>query len=157
MAKISQTSAKKIGFKLLRFIRNVAIGVIFIIIVHIIMDGMYLLGLPAEKTVTKVMIQNTQISEDVKEFTDTESIQLAYRLSGFLKYSLLEAPDSDDTPVVSITYVTAGGDEITVSASEETVWWKGKAHALKDDQDFINFVNDIFFFAENKTAAQGAP
>lgn len=66
-------------------------------------------------------------------------------MSGFLKYSLFENADTNEVPLIMITYYTSDGDVIEVSANRETVWWKGNAHTIKEPNLFINCAEGIFF------------
>ena len=47
---------------------------------------------------------------------------------------------------MTVTYYLEDGGSITASANRETVWWKGKAHALKDRELFFNITEGLFFY-----------
>lgn len=128
-----------------RLLSQVLAVTVLLIIINICVDGMYLFGIPKIENVKKVTISYPEVSDEIKEISDSEHIELAVKLSGFLKYSLLEDADTSEVPLITIIYYTSNGDAIEVSANRKTVWWKGKAHAIKEDDMFINCVEGIFF------------
>lgn len=119
-----------------------------IVAINIFMDGMWILGIPYIEDIQAVQITDRRYSDEAKEFTDEESIQLAVQLSGFLKYKPLRKPQNDFEPVVTLTYLLKDGTQRSLSADENTVWWKGKAYALKQEEIFLNLCEGIFFFGE---------
>ena len=115
-----------------RFVGPVFIVTVLIIGFQIFTGGMYLAGVPDADEVRRVTIAYPEKTDEVKEITDGEQIDLAVKLTGFLRYSLFERADEGGEPLVTVTYYLEDGGSITASANRETVWWKGKAHALKD-------------------------
>lgn len=116
--------------------------------ISIFTEGMYLIGVPSVEDVEKVTIVYPRVTEEVKSITDKEKIETAIQLTGFLKYNISKKVQKNDEPIITITYYKQNGEEISVSASNETVWWKGKAYTLKDDETFINLAEGIFFMEE---------
>lgn len=112
------------------------------------MNGMYLLGVPKAEQVQKVTVSYPEVSETAKEVTDTEKIKAAVGLTNFLKYRLFTAPEASDQPEFMMTYILENGETVSVGASENTVWWHGKAHALKHEGAFMNLAEGIFYFEE---------
>lgn len=121
---------------------------ILIITISIFAKGMYLFGLPDISQVQKVVISYPDVCNEMKEITDDEHMELAVKLTGFLRYSVFEKYAGDDKPMITITYFLTNGNEISVSASRETVWWKGKAHVLHDKDMFVNLTEGIFFLED---------
>lgn len=121
---------------------------ILIISISIFAKGMYLFGLPDISQVQKVTISYPDVCNEMKEITDDEHMELAVKLTGFLRYSVFEKYAGDDKPMITITYFLTNGNEISVSASRETVWWKGKAHVLHDKGMFVNLTEGIFFLED---------
>jgi len=119
---------------------------------EVLTKGMYLIGIPQIEDVCKVTISYPEAAEEAKEFSDEEHIELAVKLTGFLRYSLFEDADDQDAPMMTITYLLEDGESISVSASRSTVWWRGKAHAIKDQEMFINLAEGIFFLEERNAA-----
>ncbi len=134
--------------EVLRSLEAFAVMVAMIIAGYILIDGMYLMGIPKADRVDHVLVAYPTVSEEVKEISDEELIRQAVQLSGFLKYSLFETADEQAEPLMSMTYVLTDGDELTVSVNRSTVWWKGKAYALKEPEMFINLAEGIFFSEE---------
>ena len=110
--------------------------------------GMYLIGIPGIKDVDRVTISYPEMTEEIKEVTDEKQVELAVKLTGFLKYALFEETDETDGPLITITYFKDNGESIAVSANRKTVWWKGKARAIKEKEMFVNLTEGIFFFNE---------
>ncbi len=103
-------------------------------------QGMYLLGVPAVDEVESVTVS---YRNETKELSDPEQTELAVKLTGFLRYGLFgKAPEGE--PLITIVYHLKGRD-IEVSANRETVWWQGKAHAIKEPEMFVNLTEGIFF------------
>ncbi|MDO5410165.1 MAG: hypothetical protein Q4F21_06875 [Lachnospiraceae bacterium] len=130
---------------IVKFLLQIFVSVVIVVIINIGLNGMYLMGIPKIENVKKVTISYPQVSDEMKEISDNEDIELAVKLSGFLKYSLFKDADTSEAPLITITYYTSNGDAIEVSANRKTVWWKGKAHAIKEDDMFINCAEGIFF------------
>lgn len=99
---------------------------IFIVIVSVLMEGMWLPGIPKIEDVQSVAVTDLRHSTEAKEFSDGESIELAVKLSGFLKYKPLLPVKGPSDPVVTITYYLKDGSSQSLSANENTVWWKAK-------------------------------
>ena len=148
--KTVKTSWKKrVGQLLL----EIALTTLILVGIKIFMEGMYLLGVPQPEEVTRVTLSYPQCTQEIKELEDPEEILLAVQLTAFLKYRPLAGADPADQPLVTITYYTAEGKEITLSASEDTVWWKGRAHPLKHPGNFIKMTEGIFFLPEVQAEA----
>jgi len=127
---------------LLRFLVTVLVGTACVMAVKIAMNGMYLIGVPAKENVGRVTI--TRAGES-RELADSEEIELAVGLSGFLKYSLFEGADEGGEPLITITYHLTDGKTVTLAANRETVWWKGKPRAIREEGVFVNLTEGLFF------------
>lgn len=132
----------------LNWIVPVVISTAFIMLIDVGINGMYLIGVPDAENVNSVTIAWPEKSETGKEYSDLESIDLAISLTGFLKYSLFAQAEELVPSGIEITYSLQNGDTITVVGNENTVWWKGKAHALKQKGAFVKLAEGIFFFDE---------
>ncbi|MCD8126606.1 MAG: hypothetical protein LUD82_03735 [Clostridiales bacterium] len=124
------------------------LGTAFIMAYRIGSEGMYLIGIPDAEEVQRVTITYPTVTDEGKVLTDEEEIELAVSLSGFLKYELFSEADADGEPLVTVTYDMASGETVTVSANRDTVWWKGEAHAIKEEETFINVTEALFFQPE---------
>lgn len=133
---------------ILKFLLQILLSTAVILCIDIGISGMYLIGIPQIENVEKVTISYPAVTDEVKELSDGEQIGLAVKLSGFLKYAPFRQPGLNEEPWITITYYTADGKTIPVCANRTTVWWKGKAHVLKDDETFINLTEGIFFLED---------
>lgn len=53
--------------------------------ISVFAEGMYLIGVPDIDDVQKVMISYSEITSEIKEFSDAERIELAVKLTGFFE------------------------------------------------------------------------
>lgn len=131
-----------------RLMGTVLLTTAFIMTVSVLTEGMYLLGIPAAENVERVEIRYPALTEERKEISDKEEIELAVALTGFLKYSLFEKGDEDKAPLITITYYLEDGRSVSVAADRDTLWWKGKAHGIKNKGNFVKLAEGIFFLEE---------
>lgn len=108
-------------------------------------SGMWLFGVPNAKNVVEVTIASTEHPAETIVSSDAECIERTVKLTGFLKYRLFTAAQEDDAPIVTIVWTLRDGSVCEISASRETVWWRGRALPLKDEAFFINLADGIFF------------
>ncbi len=146
---------KKIVKSLLRLFGIIALVTLLTVSIQLFTQGMWLWGLPSFDEVQSVRIAYPSVTDTVKEVSEPEDMELALKLTGFLKYDLFEKADTTGEPLIAITYHRKDGTEQTVSANRTTVWWQGKAHALKEKDMFVNLTEGLFFLEdlqENETA-----
>lgn len=139
---------KKTGRFLIRWLPETAVAVVLLVCIKILADGMYLLGVPDLKDISSVGISYPNLTEETKEISDPENMELALKLTAFLRYDLFEKPDRTQEPLITIRYYLKDGTERTVSANDTTVWWNGRAHAVQDEKMFVNLTEGIFFSEE---------
>ena len=108
-------------------------------------SGLWLFGVPNAKNVVEVTITSTEHPAETIVSSDAECIERTVKLTGFLKYRLFTAAQENDTPIVTIVWTLRDGYVCEISASRETVWWRGRALPLKDEAFFINLADGIFF------------
>ena len=113
--------------------------------IKILTDGMYLLGIPDLEEVQTVSILYPSVTEEVKEVSSQEDMELSLKLTGFLKYDLFEKADSNEKPFITIIYHLKDGTDKTISANNTTVWWNGQTYVIKDKEMFVNLTEGIFF------------
>ena len=118
---------------------------------YIITNGMYLWGLPRINDIQSVNITYPSVTDDVKEISSSEDIELALKLTGFLKYDLFGEVNSEEEPAITITYFLKDGTSKTISANNTTVWWNNKIHVIKDKEMFVNLTEGIFFLEDLQT------
>ena len=75
---------------LIRFLIEVIVMTVLIVGINIFMNGMYLWGLPRINDIQSVNITYPSVTDDVKEISSREDIELALKLTGFLKYDLFD-------------------------------------------------------------------
>lgn len=143
-----QEKQKKWTKQLGRLVLQIVCVTVLYLGINIGMNGMYLLGVPKAEQVQKVTVSYPEVSETAKEVTDAEKIKSAVGLTNFLKYRLFATPEVSDQPEFTITYTLENGETVSVEASEKTVWWHGKAHALKHEGAFMKLAEGIFYFEE---------
>ena len=141
----------KIVKGLIRFLIEVVVITVLIVGISVFTDGMYLLGLPDLNDIQSVNISYPSVTDGVKEISSREDIELALKLTGFLKYDLFGEVNSEEEPAIIITYFLKDGTSKTISANNTTVWWNNKIHVIKDKEVFINLTEGIFFLEDLQT------
>ena len=139
---------KKVVKSIIRLLIEIVAVTALIIGVRILTDGMYLFGLPDLKEVQSVSILYPSVAEEAKEISSDEDIETALKLTGFLKYDIFQKADDSAEPLIMITYYLKDGTNKAISANDTTVWWNGKAYAIKDQEMFINLTEGIFFLGD---------
>ena len=100
---------------------------------------------------TQINITYPSVTDGVKEISSSEDIELALKLTGFLKYDLFGEVNSEEEPAITITYFLKDGTSKTISANNTTVWWNNKIHVIKDKEMFVNLTEGIFFLEDLQT------
>ena len=112
----------------------------------IAMYGIPLWGVPIQKEVESVRIEFSQ-SKECRILTEPEQIELAVKLLNKLNYQPFTQPSESSEqlgPDVTITCILRDGREVSAGANWITGWWKGKAHALKEPDLFVNLAEGLF-------------
>ena len=138
----------RIAKGLIKIIIEIIVVTILVTSINIFLNGMYLLGLPDLDEIQSISISYPTVTNDVKEFSDDENIELALKLTGFLRYDLFEKTENTGEPLITITYYLKDGTSKEISANNTVVWWKGKAHNIKDKDMFVNLAEGIFFLED---------
>ena len=128
-----------------QLVLQIICSLVLFLAINIGINGMYLIGVPKAEDVQSVTISYPEKSAAVQTVTDVEHLQSAVSLTNFLRYSLFAAVDASEEPLITITYALSDGSNVSVSANRTTVWWKGKAHALKQEDSFVNLTEGIFY------------
>lgn len=128
-----------------KFIIEIVVITAVLMGISVCSEGMYLIGIPSIDEVDKVMISYPMVTEEVKIINNKADIETAVKLTGFLKYSIFKTADESEKPMITITYCLKNNETVSVSANNQTVWWKGKAYQIRDDETFINLTEGIFF------------
>ena len=110
--------------------------------------GVPLLGLPKAEDVQSVELVSlnnssvTVLDGNSVTITDTENVELLVKAANLLNYKL-GTPDTTD-PELTVIYTLKNGEVRVISANRTTMWWKGKAHPLKEPDVFCNIVENLF-------------
>ena len=136
---------KKIVKSTIRLLIVIVVATVLVVGAKILIDGMYLWGIPDLKEVQTVSISYPRVTEEIKEISSQEDKELSLKLTGFLKYDLFKKADSNEKPLITITYHLKDGTDKTISANNTTVWWNGKTYVIKDQEMFVNLTEGIFF------------
>ena len=107
--------------------------------------GVPLLGLPKADEVESVTL--VSLDSGSVMVTDAENVELLVKAANLLNYKL-GTPDTTD-PELTVTYTLKNGEVRVLSANATTMWWKGKAHPLKQPEVFCNIVEGLFFNGNN--------
>lgn len=106
----------------------------------VMLHGIPLLGMPKAADVQQVTLicMNTE-----KTFTDRETVELLVGASGLCNYRLGGA--TGEVPTMLAIYRMNDGTHVELGADEANVWWKGKAHPLKEPESFVNILRGLYF------------
>ena len=126
-----------------QFAAEVVIITLLVMAMRVAAEGMYLPGLPEAEEISSVTF-SSRSSGHTRELTSPEDIDLALRLTGFLKYDLFKEPADVRTPY-TLTLHLKTGDEITIKAGEDAVLYKDKLRAVKKPGQFSKFADGLFF------------
>lgn len=115
------------------------------------LHGVPLIGLPKAEDVQSV----TVIGEngESRVITDAEDVDLLVMAANMLNYRF-GTPEEQQAKLTVIYELTDGGNCV-LQAGETTVWWKGKAHPLKQKRIFYNVAEGLFFFDGDQTETEG--
>ena len=100
----------------------------------------------SQKEVESEPIEFSQ-SKECRILTEPEQIELAVKLLNKLNYQPFTQPSESSErlgPDVTITCILRDGREVSAGANWITGWWKGKAHALKEPDLFVNLAEGLF-------------
>ena len=139
---------KKVVKGIIRLLIVIVAVTVLVVGMKILIDGMYLFGIPDLKDVQTVSISYPSVTDEVKKVSSQEDMELSLKLTGFLKYDLFEKADSDEEPLITITYHLKDGTDKTISANNTTVWWNGKTYVIKDKEMFVTLTEGIFFLED---------
>ena len=136
---MSQSAKKTIrSFLSTFFVCFITTGIVFYL-----SRGVPLYGMPDSKDIAFVEVRDVRLSSESRRLTSPEDISNARNVASLLNYWL--GVVQDEEPVISITYCLKNGETVDVSASEDMVFWMGKARKIRDGDMFINIVEGLFF------------
>lgn len=108
--------------------------------------GIPLLGIPKTEDISYVEIFDRKLDNSVRRFTEVEDIEKTVNITGFLNYKL--GTPKQNEPFIEITFYLKDGTKVSFSANKETVYWNGKAYAIKGDNGikFVNITEGLLFY-----------
>ncbi len=120
---------------------------VIVTVIGVLWQGVRPFGAPSVEDVERAEVSYPAVTDEVKKPAG-ERLKTAVNLIGCLRYDLLKGAEEGDEPLITITYYTKDGKEATVAASRKTVWWNGRAHALKEEDLFVNLAEGLFFLED---------
>jgi len=107
--------------------------------------GVPLLGLPKADEVQSVKLVSPD--SDPVTVTDAENVELLVKAANLLNYKFgaPNAADPEQPESYTLRYTLKNGEVRVLSADRTTVWWKDKAHPLKEPDVFYNVLEGLFF------------
>ncbi len=109
--------------------------------IWILFHGIPLIGLPKKEDVKSVTIIYNETQK--REITDNETIELLIKSANLLNYQLWG--QTEGSPIIDIIYHLKDGNDIKIRANNNTMWWHGKSHVIKEKDTFINIIQGLFF------------
>lgn len=131
-----------------KFLFSVVVTFLLVLGVKIAVDGCWLIFLPIDDNVETVTIESPDLSSEVKEITDASDLKKCTALLNTLKYDIFQRSDDTSDPLIIYTFHLKDGSELVVSANNETVFFRGKQHVLKEPDVFVNLTTVLFFLRE---------
>lgn len=110
----------------------------------IFLKGMPVTGAPRPEDVRSVTVKYGEEPGGGVEYTDPEKIKLACNLMNALNYKPFTEASQADEIIVTITYNMEDGSRKVAAANGQTGWWRGKALALKQENEFVNLAQGVF-------------
>jgi hypothetical protein len=126
---------------LIRYLLPALLSVLTAVVLDFAFFGVPLFGMPEPEDVAYVEIIHERLAAEPRRVTG-EDIELAVNLAGFLKFTLGEAKQE---PRIEMIYHLKDGGTVSLAGGEQSVLWKGRTLALKEDNLFVNLAEGIFF------------
>lgn len=139
---------KKACREALRFLLGVAACMILTTGIKIALDDCWLVFLPIDEKVESVTVAYPSCGKAAKELSDADDVKRCINMLGMLKYDVFKKSEDSSEPLVTYTYHLKDGTDMVVAANNDTVFYKGKQHALKESALFVNVTEGLFFSEE---------
>lgn len=139
---------KKTLKEALRFLLGAAACMILTTGIKIALDGCWLVFLPLDDKVASVTVAYPSLSPEEKELSDTGDVQRCIKMLNLLKYDVFKKTQDKTEPLVTYTYHLKDGTDMVVAANNDTVFYRGKQHVLKESGVFVNVTEGLFFLEE---------
>lgn len=139
---------KKALKEALRFLLGIVVCMILTTGIKIALDGCWLIFLPIDDKVASVTVAYPSLSPEGKEVSDAEDVQRCINMLNTLKYDVFKKSQDTTEPLVTYTYHLKDGTDMVVAANNDTVFYRGKQHVLKESGVFVNVTEGLFFLEE---------
>lgn len=128
-------------------------GTLWGVIVSCVLNGAIWIGFhgfPLTGVPDKADVQSVAIlyGEEERTVTDSEDIELLVNACNLLSYRLWGKAEGE--PAITVIYQLKDGGQAKLEASGSTVWWRGKAHAVREKDSFVNILKGLFFEGEKR-------
>lgn len=99
-------------------------------------------------------VEITRIDDGLSKCaTNAKDIELVRKAAELLRYAPFAVP-SEEAPRIAVTFITRGGEEISLRAGLSSVEYKDRTLKLRRRRLFVNVIEGIFFKEER---AHNAP
>lgn len=115
------------------------------------LHGVPLPGLPEAEAVQSVTL--LRADGESRVVINAEDVDLLVKAANLLNYRFGTA--KEEQPKLTVVYELKDGGSYVLQAGETTVWWKGKAHPLKQKKIFYNVAEGLFFQDIDQTGTEG--
>jgi len=123
-----------------KFLLSILATMFLVTGIKIAVDGCWLIFLPIDEQVESVTITYSSLSPDAKEISDSDDLKRCTAMLNLLKYNIFVKSEDDSAPLVTYIFHQKNG-----SANNETVFYNGKQHVLKQPEVFVNLTEGLFF------------
>ena len=131
-----------------KFLLLVALTFVLDLGIKIAMDGCWLVFWPIDDKVQSVTIEYPSLTQTAKEITEPTELKQCVNLLNMLNYDVFHKSEDETGALVTYTYHLKDGTDMVVAANNETVFYKGKQHVLKQEKLFVNLTEGLFFQQE---------
>lgn len=145
---MSSTKKKKILKEIITTICIAIVTLVIVLAISVGRNGMWNRGIPKAEEISSITIEYPSLTEEVKEITDEEKIELSVNMCEYLNYKPFAEVKGEGESLVTICYNLKNGDKVEVSANRTCVFYNGKKRALKKEETFMNIVEGLFFYEE---------
>lgn len=128
-----------------KFLFSILATMILVTGIKIAVDGCWLIFFPIDEQVESVTITCPNLSPDAKEISDSDDLKRCTAMLNLLKYNIFVKSEDDSAPLVTYIFHQKNGLELVVAANNETVFYNGKQHVLKEPEVFVNLTEGLFF------------
>ncbi len=128
-----------------KFLLSILATMFLVTGIKIAVDGCWLIFLPIDEQVESVTISYSSLSPDAKEISDSDDLKRCTAMLNLLKYNIFVKSEDDSAPLVTYIFHQKNGSELVVAANNETVFYNGKQHVLKQPEVFVNLTEGLFF------------